>query len=111
MGLIGDFFGRMKLDLIDASHGELELWKTFWVIGILGHFSVFLIKWFLVTVWPGMGEQIGYGIVFAFSVYWLYLIWRCAMNVEILVWFFIARMYVVLALVVLVLKFFKIFFI
>lgn len=111
MDMIFDFFRRMKQDLIDASHGELELWKTFWVIGILGHLSVFLMKWFLVTVWPGMGGLIGYGIVFAFSAYWLYLVWRCAMNVEILIWFFIARMYVVLAFVVLILKFFKVFFV
>lgn len=111
MGLIMTYLGIIKKMVLDAYRGELELWKTFWVIGIIGHFAVFIIKWLLVSLWPGMGSQIGYVIVYAFAAYWLFLVWRCAMNSEMIVWFFISRLFVVLFGVVWILKVFHIFFV
>ena len=95
---------QMKELFKNAWLGKEKLWKVFWLIGwvfplVLSVLLAFLEKAFANTV---MAIIVSIFMI-AYSIYSLIAVWKCARNTKNKIWFYLARFYVILAPLLIVL--------
>lgn len=78
--------------------GEERLWKVYWLVAILGGWALGT----LVSTMVGTGflhDLLGLSVLVIFAVYCGVGVWRCAFNVQRVIWGYAARTIIAVSLV------------
>lgn len=95
----------MKNHIIKAWNGEERLWKVFWLYNILGMYLFARLSNFLLAIGAAAEKNshnnnevfvlISSLAIFAYLIWAVCSLWRCAFNVERKWWGYLGRAYVV----------------
>ncbi len=93
-----------KIAFLDYWRGKKELWKAFWIFGLLAFLiklpGVYAIELDFPSAW-----WLSYVLIVVFSqVWWIVCVWRCASNAVRKLWAVLARVVVFFAGVNLILS-------
>lgn len=85
-----------------AWRGEEKLWKVFWLYNVLGGLLLNVFVYVIASVAFGL---LIVGVIFwlAYLVWVLVSIWRCAFNVNAKFWGYLARIYIIMGPVLVIL--------
>ena len=85
------------IDIIkDCWRGEEKLWKVFWLYGVLLSIVVKISVGTLAAINPSIAGIILLSLMILnlpYLIWWLVSIWRCAFNVDVNFWGYLARIF------------------
>ena len=90
------------------NRGEARLWKPFWFGGFVGYFVLLIllalanyIITLLINDEAGLiADIVGNVMIFVYTAWLLVVIWRCAFNVDWVIWGYLVRVVVIVEIAV-----------